>query len=181
MLRSNLIKAAFLVTSLSLATPATFAETGTLSREEANVFLALHQGRWIGKVQATIGEAEIKKVDDEALNYLDFEYLESNGFVSMRNYGPRSGGRGFTHYDAEKKIIRSINYGVGGVVTHHEIHPKDGAWFRTSKQILADGSSREFKSTIRFIDNNQTIKIEIRQNGDETEDSTQTNIWRRIQ
>ena len=93
----------------------------------------------------------------------------------------RSGGRGFSHYDAEKKVIRGINQGVGGVVTYHEIYQGDEAWIRTSKQILADGTTREFYSTIRFTDNNQTIQIEIWQSKDGKEGPSQTNVWRRIE
>ena len=156
------------------------ADPGSLSREEANEFFAAHDGRWIGKVEATIGEAEISKVDGEALNYLDMDYLRSNGLLSYRNYGPRSGGRGFSHYDPEKKVILGINHGVGGVVTYHEIHRGDEAWIRTSKQVLADGTSREFYSTIKFADNNQTIEIEIHQSEDGKGGSSQTNVWRRI-
>lgn len=157
------------------------ADPGSLSREKADEFFALHEGRWIGKVEATIGEAAMNKVDTEALNYLDMDYLKSNGLLAYRNYGPRSGGRGFSHYDAEKKVIRGINHGVGGVVTYHEIHLGDGAWIRTSKQVLADGTTREFYSTIKFTDNDQTIRIEIRESKDGKEGSSQTNIWRRIE
>ena len=180
MIRSNLNKIAFVIALNCFTIQGAFSESGSTSREQANAFYALHEGRWIGKVQSTIGEAEINKVDNEALNYLDFEYLKSNGLLSMRNYGPRSGGRGFSHYDAEKKVIRSINHGVGGVVTHHEIYPQGGAWIRTSRQILSDGTTKEFDSTIKFTDNNQTIEIEIRQSKDGKVNSSQTNIWRRI-
>jgi len=157
-----------------------FADGGTATREQAEAFFAMHAGRWSGKVESTIGEAEISKVDSESLNYLDFTYLQSNGLLKMRNYGPRSGGLGFSHYDSHKKIIRSINHGVDGVVTYHEIFPEHGKWIRNSKQVSPDGMVREFNSTIAFLDNNKTIKIDI----DRTEGgkivSSQTNIWRRI-
>ena len=157
------------------------ADEGTASRDQADAFFALHAGRWSGKVQSTIGEAEISKVDEESLNYLDFDYIKSNGLLTMRNYGPRSGGRGFSHYDAVKKVIRSINHGVGGVVTHHEIYPKNGHWNRTSKQINPDGRMREFTSTIKFLDNNRTIQIDIHLTKNGKVVSSQTNVWRRIE
>ncbi len=157
------------------------ANDGMASLDQAESFFGMHAGRWSGKVQSTIGEAEISKVDDESLNYLDFEYIKSNGLLTMRNYGPRSGGRGFSHYDAQKKVIRSINHGVGGVVTHHEIYPEDDHWSRTSKQISPDGSMREFTSTIKFLDDNRTIQIEIHLTKNGKVVSSQTNVWRRIE
>jgi len=179
--RSTVAALAFLITSQFYLCPEGSADPGSLSREKANEFFAIHEGRWTGKVKATIGEAAMNKVDGESLNYLDMDYLESNGLLSYRNYGPRSGGRGFSHYDAEKKVIRGINHGVGGVVTYHEIYQGDEAWIRTSKQVLADGTTREFYSTIRFTDNNQTIQIEIWQSKDGKEGPSQTNVWRRIE
>lgn len=161
------------------------AEDPPTSRDQANAFFEMHEGRWRGKVQSTIGEAEINKVDEEALNYLDFHYVKKNGLLTMRNYGPRSGGRGFSHYDSIKKCIRSINHGVGGVVTYHEITARGKSWIRTSKQVFPDGSTREFYSTINFTDNNQAIEIEINHvegpEGLQAVISSQTNVWRRIE
>ncbi len=181
MLRSIRVNHALLIVFVIFAGQDLLADGGTASREQADAFFAIHSGRWSGKVQSTIGEAEVSQVDDESLNYLDFDYIKSNGLLTMRNYGPRSGGRGFSHYDARKKVIRSINHGVGGVVTHHEIYPKDGHWGRTSKQISPDGSAREFTSTIKFLDDNRTIHIDIHltKNGEVV--SSQTNVWRRIE
>lgn len=181
MLRSIRMNQILLFVCVLFAGQNLFADGGAASRDQADAFFAAHAGRWSGKVQSTIGEAEISKVDEESLNYLDFDYIKSNGLLTMRNYGPRSGGRGFSHYDAVKKVIRSINHGVGGVVTHHEIYPKNGHWNRTSKQINPDGSMREFTSTIKFLDNNRTIQIDIHlmKNGEKV--SSQTNVWRRIE
>ena len=158
-----------------------FAEDSTTSREQANAYFAMHEGRWSGKVQSTIGEAEINKVDEEALNYLDFDYFKNNGLLMMRNYSPRGGGRGFSHYDSINKLIRSVNHGVGGVVTYHEITGAGKDWARTSRQVLPDGTTKEFESTIKFVDNNQAIEIEIHQLKDGKVISSQTNIWRRIE
>ena len=157
-----------------------FADGGTATREQAEAFFVMHAGRWSGKVESTIGEAEISKVDSESLNYLDFAYVQSNGLLTMRNYGPRSGGRGFSHYDSIKQVIRSINHGVGGVVTHHEIFPEAGKWIRNSKQVSPEGIVREFNSTIEFLDDNKAIKIDIHLTNGGNPVSSQTNIWRRI-
>lgn len=156
------------------------ADDGTATRDQADAFFALHVGRWSGKVQSTIGEAEITKVEDESLNYLDIDYIKNNHLMTLRTYGPRGGGRAFTYYDASKKVIRSINHGVGGVVTHHEIYPKDGSWSRKSQQIAPDGSKREFTSTIKFLDDNQTIQVDINLTKNGELISSQTNVWRRI-
>ena len=99
----------------------------------------------------------------------------------MRNYSPRGGGRGFSHYDSINKLIRSVNHGVGGVVTYHEITGAGKDWARTSRQVLPDGTTKEFESTIKFVDNNQAIEIEIHQLKDGKVISSQTNIWRRIE
>ncbi len=181
MLRSIRINQTLFIVCVLFAGQEVVADGGTASRDQADAFFALHAARWSGKVQSTIGESEISKMDDESLNYLDFDYIKSNGLLTMRSYGPRSGGRGFSHYDARKKVIQSINHGVGGVVTHHEIYPKDGHWGRKSKQISPDGSMREFTSTIKFLDDNRTIHIDIHltKNGEVV--SSQTNVWRRIE
>ena len=92
-----------------------FAEDSTTSREQANAYFAMHEGRWSGKVQSTIGEAEINKVDEEALNYLDFDYVKNNGLLMMRNYSPRGGGRGFSHYDSINKLDRRFEFLRGSI------------------------------------------------------------------
>ena len=172
---------AFFLTSMLVFGQQLLAQDTTMSREQANAFFEIHQGRWCGTVQSTIGEAEVSKVDEEALNYIDFDYVKDNGLLVLRTYGPRGGGRGTYHYDSIKKLIRAINHGVGGVVTHHEIVRTGKDWARTSTQVLPDGATREFKSTIKIFDNNQAIKVEIHQLKDGKVISTQTNVWRRIE
>lgn len=78
MLRSIRINQTLFIVCVLFAGQEVVADGGTASRDQADAFFALHAARWSGKVQSTIGESEISKMDDESLNYLDFDYIKSN-------------------------------------------------------------------------------------------------------
>ena len=134
---------------------------GRLGNNE--IFNAIHEGRWSGKVEPSLCETKISTADSASLNQPVLASIQSNGLLTMRTDGRCSEWRDLALHDSTKTLIRTTNQEGGGIVMHHELHPEDGQWLPNSIQISSTGLVRGLRSTIDFLDDNRNTQIDLHQ------------------
>jgi hypothetical protein len=85
-----------------------------------------------------------------------------------------------TYYDVASKKICTYSVNSSGLVNQHKVHREGDKWIRLTHQTAPDGTTREFRSTINWPDNGDTITVVINRMKAESIVSTQTNVWHRV-
>ena len=154
--------------------------TYATTREDFNTFCAAHIGWWTGKVASVIGESVVGEKGESETNYWEAQLANDGKLLTFKAVGPRGSSRSMTYYDVASKKICTYGVSSSGLVNQHKVHREGNKWIRLTHQTAPDGTTREFRSTINWPDNGDTITVVINRMKAESIVSTQTNVWHRV-